>query len=152
MTSVDYSSGALGKRTLQIILELKDKIGKQIVHNGFQLSGLNALPYNTADRIPTTTYRRSRNRGGYYVEHEIYVMEMDDGSFLYYHPYYKIQKLNTVTWTGSGNASLLIPTNVKQVFVLSIHRNSNTKASPMDFHFSVSLFKNVNYCNNNLGL
>lgn len=147
MLPYTFGPDALGKRTLQQLVEMKDQMGKQFVRDSFHLNGLENVPVTVTDRTPKATFFRSRNRGGYYVQHDIHVMELDDGSFLYHYPYSKIQKLNTVTWTGFGNAELLIPSNVKKVIVLHIHRKTNVKASPTDFRFDVSVYTNVNYRN-----
>lgn len=134
----------VGVATLEVIAELGERVGAQRLVNTFHIVGLDALPTHKADRLPKVDYRKSRGRNGKYVNFTIHVYHLNDGSFLYHHPYCKLKETSSVTTVGESTSGLIIPANVDKVTVIDVKRHYRDGAKLKAFELEVTNYaKNV---------
>ncbi len=135
-----FKIGALGLATLETIVNLRNRIGTQVVRDTFNISGIENVDVQYAVRLPNAVYRKSRGRNGTYIRNVIHVYHLNDGKFLYHHPYCKLASTSSVTTEGEGLGGLIIPANVSKVTVLDLYHDLRSGAKQNAILFNVSVY------------
>lgn len=123
---------------INAIAELGECVGSQRVESDFSILGLDELPVYPVTHLPRVEYRKSRGRNGSYVCFTIQVYHLNDGTFLFYHPYCKLKETSSVTTVGESSSGMGIPSNVKKVTVIDVKRTYRKGAKYSAFEFRVT--------------